>query len=300
MTKDNGEKEMSFFEHLDELRSHIIRSVIAILVAAVFVFFAYEIVFGTILFGPLRDDFPTYRFVCWLSDAMGMGTDLCMKPVRVDLETFDLGEAFMMHLKVSFFGGLAVALPFVLWEVWRFVRPALYTTERRNFRGFVAWGTFLFLLGMSFGYFILAPFAINFFAGYQLPMINQDNGALEAMKYCAGCCGGVLPEQAAGGGILKASSYLSYMIMFTFPVGLVFEMPILIYYLASIGLITPDGMRKFRRHAIVVILIVAAVITPPDVVTQIIVSIPMYGLYELSIGIAARQAKKYKERADKA
>lgn len=292
----NEEKEMSFWEHLDELRQHIFRALYAITIASVFAFFASDIVFGWVLFGPIREDFPTYRLVCWLSEALGMGDGICFRPVKIDLETFDLGEAFSMHLKISFFAGLALSFPFILWELWKFIRPALYINERQSVRGLVFWGTLLFAIGMSFGYFILAPFSINFFAGYQLPMINQGNSeVMQALKVCAECCGNAaLPDPAAHGGIIKASSFINYMLLFTFPVGLVFELPILIYYLATAGIVTPRSMREYRRHAIVGILIVAAIVTPPDVVTQIIVAIPMYILYELSIGIAARQERKYK------
>lgn len=295
----NEEKEMSFWEHLDELRSHIIRGLIAVVAAAVLLFFMSDIVFGAVLFGPLREDFPSYRLLCALSHALGMGDQICIKPVRVDLETFELGEAFMLHIKISFFGGIALALPFLLRELWRFVRPALYERERAAVRGLVFWATLLFAVGMCFGYFVLAPFAVNFLAGYQLPMLNEGNAELlRAVRYCAECCSGTPPplEQAAGGGIVKASSFINYMLMFTFPVGLVFEMPILIYYLAGVGIVTPDGMRQYRRHAFVAILIIAAIVTPPDVVTQIIVAVPMYLLYEMSIGLAKRQARRYEER----
>lgn len=258
---------MSFVEHLEELRQHIIRSLIAIVVVGVAIFFATDFVFEKVLFAPIRQEFVTYKFLCWLSPYLGMGESLCYNPSNIKLITLEMGEAFSLHLRVCFFGGIIVAFPYILWEVWRFVSPGLYETERRAIRGMVGIGSFLFALGIGFGYFILSPFGINFLVNYSLPMIN------------------------VGQNEIVASSFINYMIMFTIPVGLVFELPIVVYYLARIGLLTAGFMREYRRHAVIVILIVAAIVTPPDVVSQVFVAIPVYVLYEISIGVAAKQEK---------
>lgn len=177
----------------------------------------------------------------------------------------------MQHLYVSFWLGIIGAFPYIFWEFWKFVSPGLLDQERRAVRGVVAICTFLFLLGVSFGYFIIAPFSISFLAGY----------TLEGLE--------VSPT---------LDSYVTYMTMFTLPTGLIFEMPILAYFLAKIGLVGPAFLRSHRRQAIVVILIVAAIITPPDVVSQTLVTIPLYGLYEASILVVARvQRKREKEMA---
>ncbi len=267
INKNNSEKEMSFGEHLEELRMHIIRSLIAIVVVGVFIFFATDFVFNYVLFAPIKQEFITYQFLCWLSPYLGLEQGLCYNPTNIKLITLQMGETFMLHLKVCFWGGIVVAFPYLLWELWRFVSPGLYETERKAARNLVGVGSFLFMLGVSFGYFVITPFGVNFLVNYNLPMINT------------------------GGNLVQASSFIDYLIMFTIPTGLVFQLPIVIYYLAKVGLITDGFMREYRRHAVVVILVVAAIITPPDVVSQIFVAIPVYILYELSINVAKTQTR---------
>lgn len=258
--------EMSFFDHIIELRKHILRSVFAIAVVAVVCFLNKDFVFGTLIFGPRNPDFPTYRFMCSLSHSIGMGESLCISPPPFKLITRDLGEVLMQHLFISFCLGFIGAFPYIFWEFWSFIRPGLHENERKAVRGIVGICTLLFLLGVSFGYFVVAPFSISFLAGY----------TLEGLE--------VAPT---------LDSYVSYMTMFTLPMGLVFEMPILAYFLAKIGLIGAAVLRNYRRHAIVVILIVAAIITPsPDVVSQTLVFIPLFALFEASILVVARVQRK--------
>ena len=269
-TKQNSkgeEREMSFIEHLDELRKHIIRSLIAIVSASIFIFFLSDIVFRKILFYPLDASFPTYRLMCFLEKLLKI-PGVCITPIKTSLQTFDMGEAFSLHMKICIYGGVIISFPFVLWELWKFVKPGLYQAEVKATKGVVFVTSFLFLLGVAFGYFILAPFSINFLIGYQLPMVNE------------------------GESFIKAGSYINYMIMFTLPAGILFELPVLIHYLAKVGVITDKDMRTYRRHSIVGILLLAAVVTPPDILSQLLVAIPVYLLYELSIGIAARQTRK--------
>jgi sec-independent protein translocase protein TatC len=271
-TTPSTEKEMSFVEHLEELRMHLIRSLLAVVVFAVFIFTATDFIFENILFAPTRPDFATYHFLCWLSPYLGMAESLCYNPSKIQVVTLAMGEAFSLHLKICFIGGIVLAFPYLLWELWRFIKPGLHEHERKAASNLVGVGSFLFLLGISFGYFVLAPFGINFLVNYNLPLINTQ------------------------GSLVQAGSYLNYLIMFTIPVGLVFQLPIVIFYLARVGIVTDVSMRTYRRHAIVVILIIAAIITPPDVISQIFVSIPVYILYEISISIAAKQAKLKAER----
>jgi sec-independent protein translocase protein TatC len=270
-THDSSEaKEMSFVEHLDELRIHLIRIVIALCVSAVFIFFATKAILQHIVFGPLNDNFLTYELMCQFSKLLHLGETMCYSPAAINLITLDMGEAFLLHIKICFFGGFIVAFPYIMWELWKFIKPALYTKEIKAANGIVFVSSFLFLLGISFGYFILAPFAINFLVGYELPMVNA----------------------ASNGNLIKASSLINYMIMFTMPVGIIFELPIVVYYLSKMGLVTDTFMRNYRRHSIIVILVIAALVTPPDIMTQVIIGIPIYFLYEISIGIAANQTKK--------
>lgn len=260
--------EMSFFEHIEELRSHILRSALAIVVVGTVCFLNKEFIFNTLIFGPRHPDFPTYRAMCGLSYWAGLGDSMCFEPVKFQIITRQLGEILMQHLYISFWLGVIGAFPFILWEFWKFIRPGLYENEQKSIRGVVGICSALFLLGVSFGYYVIAPFSINFLAGY----------TIEGAE--------VSPT---------LDSYVTYMTMFTIPTGLIFEMPVVAYFLTKIGLVGYRSLRTFRRYAIVVILIIAAIITPPDVVSQTIVAIPLYLLYEVSI-LVSRRVQLRRER----
>lgn len=260
--KEKG--EMSFFDHISELRKHILRSVLAIVTVGIVAFVNKSFVFEQLIFGPKSPDFITYQLLCLASEKMGMGSALCFKPPIFNLITRQLGEVLMQHLYVSFWLGIIGAFPYLLWEIWRFISPGLYDHERKAASGVILVCTLLFFMGVAFGYFVIAPFSISFLAGY----------TLEGLE--------VAPT---------LDSYVTYMTMFTLPTGLIFEMPVIAYFLAKIGLLGPNAMRAYRRHAVVVLLIIAAIITPPDVVSQTIVGIPLYVLYEISILVSAQVAK---------
>ncbi|MBC7777698.1 MAG: twin-arginine translocase subunit TatC [Phycisphaerae bacterium] len=264
--------EMSFFDHIIELRTHILRSVAAIAIIAVVFLFNKDFVFNTLIFGPRSPDFPTYRIICSFSHWVGAGESLCFSPPKFNVITRELGEVLMQHLYISFWLGVIGAFPFIFWEFWKFVRPGLLDKEQKAVRGIVSICTFLFLLGVLFGYYIIAPFSISFLASYTVEGLD------------------VSPT---------LGSYVTYMTMFTLPMGMIFEMPILAYFLAKIGIVGAAVMRNYRRHAVVVILIAAAIITPPDVVSQTLVSIPLFGLYEASILVVAR-VQRNREKALKA
>lgn len=255
-----AEKDMSFLEHLEELRWHIVRALAGIMVIAVAVFLAKDFVFNEIILKPTKDDFFTYRIICENFES------LCFGPGEVTVFTRDLGEQFLIHLKVSFWFGLIVAFPYVFWEFWRFVSPGLYKNERKATRGIVLICTFLFLSGVLFGYFVIAPFAIAFLSTYSVSEIVSDSFTL--------------------------SSIVNYMTMFTIPAGLVFQLPVAIFFLSKLGLVTPEFLKTYRKHSFIIILALAAIITPPDVVTQILIAFPLYFLYEVSIWISARVQKK--------
>lgn len=262
VVKKPKEKEMSFLEHLEELRWHIIRSILAIVVIGIATFLAKEFVFDGIIFAPKKDSFFTYQLFCSISEAT------CFGPPEFDLITREMGEQFFTHIKVSFWLGLIVSFPYLFWEFWRFIRPGLYPNERKAARGIVAVCSFLFLLGVLFGYYIISPFAISWLAGY------------------------VVGTEAINAPTL--ASYVNYMTMFTIPTGILFELPIFVYFFSKVGLISPKDMKKYRKHSIIVILLLSAIITPPDVVTQFLIGIPVFILYEISILISARAEKKYK------
>lgn len=252
----NERGEMSFFEHIEELRGHILRSVMAIGVVGIVCFLNKDFIFNTLIFGPRKPDFITYRALCHWSRQFGMGEQMCFTPPKFEIITRQLGEVLMQHLYVSFWLGVIGAFPFIFWEFWKFVQPGLYEQERRAVRGVVAVCTFLFLLGVAFGYLVVAPFSISFLAGYTL----EDTQVSPTLD-----------------------SYVTYMTMFTIPTGVIFQMPIAAYFLAKIGVIGAQFLRTYRRHAFVLIAILAAIITPPDVVSMTLVLIPLYILYEISI-----------------
>ena len=257
--------EMSFFEHIGELRKHILRAVLAIVVVGITAFVNIKYIFEVWILGPKHEWFPTYRVLCTASEKLGLGQSMCFKPTNFELDTREMGEILMQYLYVSFWLGIICAFPYILWEVWRFISPGLHDHERKAARGVIFVCTILFFMGVLFGYLIIAPFSISFLTSI----------AIDGVK--------VSPS---------LDSYVTYMTMFTIPTGLIFEMPVVAYFLAKIGILGPAAMRAYRRHAVVVLLIVAAVITPPDVVSQTLVAIPLYILYELSITVAARVSKQ--------
>ena len=260
---------MTFLEHLEVLRWHIIRSVLAIAAFAVIAFIFSRYIFDSVLFAPKNESFFTYHVLCKLSDLLHIKT-LCLKPPPFKIYNFDFAGQFKMDMMVSVYSGLVLAAPVIFWEIWRFVAPALHEKERKNARGAVLVVSLLFFGGLLFGYFVITPFSINFLSNYNASsqIFNQSS----------------------------ISSYLATVITITLASGLVFELPIVAYFLSKIGLLTPRFMIKYWRHAIVVILIVSAIITPPDIISQIMVSIPIILLYWVSILISARIEKRREQK----
>ena len=262
-------KEMSFLDHLEELRWHIIRGLLYILAAGIVLFIFKDWLFNRVIFGPTHQEFLSYRMFCSLSHTLGLGDRMCMTPPEFTIQAIGVGEPFITSIKVAIIGGFVVGFPFVFRELWLFVVPALYPQERKATRGAIFVCSALFLLGVLFGYFIVSPFGIRFLVGYSLPGVENTP---------------------------TLSSLISYMIMFTVPSGIIFELPVVVYVLSRIGLVTPEGMRKYRRHAIVGILIVAGVFTPPDAVTQFLVGVPLFFLYEISIWVSAYVVKQLEKK----
>ncbi|MCF8253301.1 MAG: twin-arginine translocase subunit TatC [Bacteroidia bacterium] len=259
--------EMGFFDHIDELRKHIIRSVVAVLVCAVVIFFNKSLLFDTVLFGPIHVDFWTYRLMCDLSFWL-TGTDVyCVKEMGFVLSNIDITGQFTQHLFISFISGFVVSFPFVLYQFWAFIKPALSRKEITYARGFVFFSSVLFFVGILFGYFMLAPLSINFLGSYQVSALVSNEINLE--------------------------SYISFLTTLVFACGLIFEMPMLVYFLAKIGILGSALMSKYRRYALVVILILAGILTPsPDMASQIMMALPLYGLYEISILVAKGVEKR--------
>ncbi|NUN99303.1 MAG: twin-arginine translocase subunit TatC [Saprospiraceae bacterium] len=259
-------KEMSFLEHLDELRWNIIRAVIAIVSLGIVFFIFKDWLFESVLFAPSRKEFISYQLICWFSDAVGLGKTMCITPPVFKTQAIGFGEAFITTIMVSFTTGFIVAFPYVFWEFWSFVKPGLYPKEQRAARGIVLACSFLFLSGILFGYYIIAPFAINFLIGYTIPGVEN---------------------------VPTLNSFITYLVIFTIPTGIVFELPIVVFFLSKVGLVTPSLMRQYRRHAALGILVLAAVITPTtDIITQLLVAFPLFILYEISIVISRRVEKQ--------
>lgn len=265
---DKG-KEMSFLDHLEELRWHILRSLAAVTIAGIVLFLFKNWFFETIVFGPTHDSFVSYQIICDLSHALGLSDTMCFKPPEFQKIAIGFAESFIMSIKVCFVAGFFFSFPYVFYQIWTFIKPGLYKKEQKVTRGIVAICSALFMIGVLFGYFVISPFAINFLGGYYIPGVTNAP---------------------------TVSSFITYMVMFTAPAGLIFELPIVVYFLSKVGLVSPAIMRKYRRHAIVAILILAALITPPDVVTQFLIGIPLFILYELSIFVSRRVEKKEKEK----
>lgn len=256
-------KEMSFLQHLEELRWHLVRSVSAITIIAVVAFLNKEILFDDILLAPKNPSFLTYRWLCFISHKLNMGDQLCVDNIPFNLISTDLSAQFTTHMWVAFVAGLIVASPYVLWEIWLFIKPALYERERNYARGIVFYTSSLFLTGVLFGYYVISPMSVNFLGTYQVSTEVQN--------------------------MITLASFISTVTTLTLLTGLVFELPIAIYFLTKIGLMSPAFMKAYRKHSVVIILILAAIITPTsDATTMILVAVPLYVLYEISIIVSAR------------
>jgi sec-independent protein translocase protein TatC len=263
--------EMSFIDHLEALRWHLIRSVIAVLVGAIGIFIYAQEVVDRILMAPAHKDFITYSVLCKLGTKIGMAKSLCLQDFTIKFQSNAMTEQFMATFTIAFIGGFILAFPYVFWEFWRFVKPALSQKEIKRTRGIIFWVSALFFLGVAFGYYILTPFMVNFYSNYSLSPLIEIKPTF--------------------------SDYIENLIYTTVGIGVLFQMPLLVMFLAKIGIITPKFLRKYRKHAFVVIIIAAAIITPStDPFSLTLVTIPLYALYEASIFIASRVYKEREKR----
>lgn len=260
---------MTFVEHLEELRWHLVRSVVVWMVATIVIFIYRDWVYDNVIFALAQKDFVSYTMLCNLSHNLHLGDALCMEPVSFSLLGDKVSGPFMSALSIAIVGGLIVSIPFIFWELWRFIKPALSAKEIKHSRGAIFWTSLCFFLGASFGYFLLAPFTFNFLATFKL-------GTTASYTY--------MPT---------LGDYIDTITNIVLGCGLAFELPILALVLGKIGLISANFLRTYRKYAIVIILIAAAVITPsPDWTSQTIVALPLFLLYEISIFLVARVDKK--------
>jgi sec-independent protein translocase protein TatC len=265
MAKKNM-SDMSFLDHLEELRWLLVRSTIAILIMATVTFFISDYVFDTIIFGPTHTDFITYRTFCELSHYVGFKESICVESLPFIIQNTNMEGQVNILVWICITAGFILAFPYILWLLWGFISPALYEKERKNAKLFIFVASVLFFLGVLFGYFVIIPMSVNFFATFKVSEVVKNQFSLESYI-----------------GMIKTS---------VIACGLFFEMPIIIYFLTKLGLVTPQFLRKYWKYAVVIILIVAAIVTPPDVISQLVVAIPMLVIYEASILISLLVYKK--------
>jgi sec-independent protein translocase protein TatC len=264
-TDEDSGKEMTFWDHLTELRKRLIRMVLAWLVMTVVAFVNSRFIFDDILLAPKDTSFITYKWLCKLGEILHADS-LCLPPMSLSIINLNLSGQFMTDMTVSMFAGLILAFPIIIFQLWQFVMPALYVKERRYARQAVFVMSFLFFIGVLFSYYFMVPWTLNFLGTYQVSSMVANQ--------------------------ISLSSYISTVTTTIFSVGVVFELPVVVYVLSKIGIVTPAFLKKNRKYAFVIILILAAIITPPDVFSQIMVTIPLYSLYEISILVSKRVTPK--------
>ncbi len=264
--------EMSFADHIDELRSHLFRSAIAIVLGAIIVGIYNKFITQKILMGPTHKDFLTYRMLCKLGQSLGLGSQLCMQEISVKLQSNTVAGEFGVFMNIILIGGFVVAFPYVFYQFWKFVKPALNTKELRSSSGVIFWVSVLFFSGIFFGYFVIAPYTINFFANFSLDDNIENKWTI--------------------------MSYFNTIVPLILGAGLAFQLPLVLYFLARINIVNAALLKKGRRYAILGIVILASIITPPDMLSTIIVSIPIYFLYEVSILLCVKVEKKRKKEEE--
>jgi sec-independent protein translocase protein TatC len=259
-------KEMTFFDHLDELRKYILRSMIAVIAFSIIAFVYMDFIFHDILMAPSRPDFFTFQILCKYFE-------FCVGEMNFTLMSRTMTGQFTMHMMTAMVTGIIVAFPFIVYQIWLFVAPALHPKERKNVRGVVAGVSILFFLGILFGYYVISPLAINFLANYQLDPSIENN--------------------------FDVTSYISTLCLMALGGGVVFQLPVVVYFLSLMGILTPMFMRNYRRHAILIMAVLSAILTPsPDVLSQMLMLVPMYLLYELSIFVSAVVYKRKIKEAE--
>ncbi len=260
----NREKIMPVSEHLEELRWHIIRGLLAILVFAVVIFVFKDFVFNKIIFAPKESWFFSNKILCSLGKKFNLNT--CINENTIQLINIDIAGQFTAHLKVSLILGLVLAMPYLVWELWRFVRPALRIRTRVSVSWTMFFITLLFFSGVIFGYYVIVPLTINFLSNYQVsPQLTNQ---------------------------IDFQSFVSIVLTVSFSTGVVFELPVMIYFLSRIGVLNPQFLRKQRRYAVVLVFVLSAIITPPDAFSQILIAFPLLALYEVSIWVSKIAVKK--------
>ena len=260
--------EMSFFEHLDELRGHIFKSAVAVAIGACLVAYYNNFIVRRILMGPMHPDFPTYTFLCKVGDKLNLGSTLCLHQINIKMQSNAVGGQFGVYFNIILIGGFIIAFPYVFWQFWKFIKPGLTSTEAKNTKGVIFWVSFLFFIGVLFGYYVLAPYTVNFFANFSLDD-NIEN-------------------------LWTINSYFNTIVPLILGAGLSFQLPLVMYFLGKADIVTASYLRRVRKYAVLIIFIIAGIIAPPDMLSMIICAIPLVLLYEISILLCKRVEKKKK------
>lgn len=261
--------DLSFLEHLEELRWHLVRSILAMMVFAIAAFIFKDFIFNQVILAPKSPEFFTNRMFCAFGEMVNI-QKLCINSNPFQVINTQMAGQFMTHMMISIIVGIIVAFPYIFYELWRFLRPALYSKEKQHARGAVFFSSVLFLLGILFGYYLITPLSVNFLGSYSVS------------------------EEVVS--MINLRSYISTVASVSLASGIIFELPVLVYFLTKIGLITPEFLKKYRRHSIVVILTLSAIITPPDIFSQVMVCFPLIFLYEIGISISRNIIKKEEAR----
>ncbi len=261
--RNNPEKKMSFGDHLEDFRSHLIRGISAVIFIAIISFLFKDFLFNDIILLPRQPEFFTNRVFCYLGRILDL--NICINQFDFDIINIKLAGQFKSHIIISIIAGVVIAFPYLVWEIWKFIKPALRQTEIKNVNGLLFAVSILFSIGVLFGYYMIVPLSINFLSTYSISeqVVNQIN----------------------------FQSYFSILTSITLATGIIFELPIIIYFLTKIGIVNPSFLRTYRKHAIVLFVLLSAIITPPDVFSQVLVTIPLMFLYEFSIKISKRVVK---------
>ena len=270
MAKKNV-NEMSFLDHLEDLRWHLIRATLAIVIAGVIAFLFKSFIFDVIILGPKQMSFPTYKYLCKISQFIGIDTTFCAEEFPFIIQNRTMSGQFSAHIWTSIYAGLVIAFPYVLYQLWSFISPGLHDNERKHSRGFILVSSLLFFIGVLFGYYVITPLSINFLATYSVSQEIENQ--------------------------IDIGSYISLVRSSAIASGFVFELPIVIYFLTKVGLVTPQFLKKYRKYALILVLVLSAIITPPDIASQIIVAIPILILYQISIYISALVVRNQKRAA---
>ena len=256
----NNINEMSFLDHLEDLRWHLIRICMAVVIIASFAFIFSRYIFDSIIFAPLNMSFPTYDMLCKTANFIGVNTTFCAEEMPMILQNRTMAGQFSADIWTAMLGGFIISFPYIIYQLWKFISPGLHENERKHSRGFIIISSLLFFIGVLFGYYIVTPLSLNFLANYSISEMVDNQ--------------------------IDISSYIALVRSSALASGLIFELPIIIYFLTKIGLVTPDILRKYRKYALVIVLILSAIITPPDIASQVIVAIPILILYQVSIYIS--------------